>query len=205
MAKKIMRRYPNVEQVGFVNERKLEMMSGELSILGTLAFGYYLCSEFGKKCYSASGVNGFVRSSCQKSEVTIALDVQYKKSRIEGLDFVDLGEIAYFVIPYSKRNFLSLFENFRKRFGTSVGKNAWGVVFYKENRIWPVVYVEDQTGSVLEKRLESACGSGSLAFYLVTGNNKVIQPSGKMIEIKKKSSKFQISGKVEILAKSVLI
>lgn len=208
VTKKIMADYPTVEQVGFIINNNLEMMGGELSINGTLAAGYYLSKKYGqqKLAFKINLASGFslLKFSLIKKFSTILLTIPYKKVKIDGFDFVDLGGIGYFVVPIPGISgplipgIVFEFEKFKEKFEKRLNRNAWGVVFYKGNKIWPVVYVKDKKGKTLEKRLEMACGSGSLAYYLVSGKEKIIQPSEEIIRIKRKEEKFEISGKVKM-------
>lgn len=66
---------------------------------------------------------------------------------------------------------------------------AAGIIYYEDNRIQPVVYVSP-TNSLI---WESACGSGSIAYSLLTGRNEITQPSGEKISIKTNSNNISIS------------
>ena len=202
IANKIMNKFPKIEQAGFIQDNKLEMMGGELSINATLAFGYYLSQKSKSQTLKlkTSGVSSLVKfqkTEDNYSSVLIKIP-NIKKSKIDGFDFVDLKGIAYFVIDesFAKKDYLSTFREIKRKFGKKIKQKAWGVVFYNKNSIRPIVYVKD-TNSIVS---ENACGSGSLAFYLIKGKEKIIQPSGKIIRIKRRNSQFLIKGQVKIIS-----
>ncbi|MBI4918672.1 hypothetical protein HY837_01990 [archaeon] len=62
---------------------------------------------------------------------------------------------------------------------------AFGAIIYQNNRITPYVFVS-RVDSLVK---ETACGSGSVAFSLFSGKNKIIQPTGKAIFVRKNSQK----------------
>lgn len=202
IANKIMNQFPKIEQVGFIKGNKLEMMGGELSINATLAFGYYLSQKLKRNSLKlkTSGISNVVKfQKTKNNDSRILINIPgVKKSKINGFDFVDLKGIAYFVIDKSfvKKDCLLFFKKIKKNFGQSIKQKAWGVVFYNKNRIHPIVYVKD-TNSIVS---ENACGSGSLAFYLLKEVEKIIQPSGQMMQIKKRGSRFLIKSQVKIVS-----
>lgn len=203
VAKKILEEYPNIEQVGFNVNGNLEMMGGELSLLGTLTFGYWLslqgCTQKRTSlCFRTSAMKSGVKfKNCGKDYGMITFYLpKIKVSKIDNFGFVDLGNIAYLLLPQKVSSFEADFNKYRKK----INRDAWGIVYYQKNRIWPFIYVE-KNGIVLEKRLENACGSGSLAYFLISGQKKIIQPSGQVLEIKKLGNRFSLKGKVKIISK----
>ncbi|MBL7158877.1 hypothetical protein ISS85_00155 [Candidatus Microgenomates bacterium] len=202
VANEIMGQFPRIEQVGFIVDNKLEMMGGELSINATLAFGYYLAQKLKRNSLKlkTSGLSDSVKFQKTKNNASsILLSIPgIKKSRVNGFDFVDLKGIAYFVIKksFAKKDYLSAFKTIKKRFGQTIKQKAWGVIFYNKNSICPIVYVKD-TNTIVE---ENACGSGSLAFYLIKGKEKITQSSGQIMQIKKRGNVFAIKGQVRIIS-----
>ena len=69
---------------------------------------------------------------------------------------------------------------------------AFGGIIYKKNKIIPYVYVAGVNSFVKE----TACGSGSVAFSIFSGINSVVQPTEKIISIKKNAEFFDITAKV---------
>ena len=116
------------------------------------------------------------------------------------IKFVSLGGIAYFLINenfYSKKlNYQTEFRKIKKQVKEMPLPQAWGAVFYKENKIQPVVYVT-KTNSIV---CENACGSGSLAFSLAENYQNIIQPSGKIIKVRKNKNNVSISGKAKLIS-----
>ena len=168
LASSIMRQNPKVEQVGYLQGSKFQMMGGELSINGLIS-GAFLLSQTGQ----INGLNYVVTPS------TITLT--FPNSLIKRVDkvnnIVELEGIIYQVIaglPATKNISLKT-KNLLKKLATS--SPASGIIYYQSGRIKPLVFVKTTNSYVWE----NACGSGSLATALITSNQQVIQPSGQII------------------------
>jgi hypothetical protein len=72
---------------------------------------------------------------------------------------------------------------------------ASGTINFNKNQITPTVYVRG-TDSLVQ---ESSCGSGSLAYSMFSGINKIKQPSDKIIEVKRYRKYFTIKVPVKIV------
>ncbi len=174
-----------VEQVGYVSTKAglpaFEMMGGELSINGTLAFA----STFGMRgAFYTSGVNSAVEFVNIDDLTIITLPLRYSivQSTVlfEGIGYIYMNES-----PQDKRLFL-------KDLARTYGLPAFGLLLYKNDVLYPTIYVRE-TDSCVE---ESACGSGSVALSLLTNCTEVLQPSGGIITINKDTEAFTISAKV---------
>ena len=169
LAKSIMEKDQKVEQVGYLRGDNFQMMGGELSINGLLA-------------------SAFIRNpstTCITLPSSLILDTSG--------DIVSLKGITYKItnnLPASKRISFTT-----KKLLTTLasGTKASGIIYYKNNTIKPLVYVSDTNTYVWE----NACGSGSLAYSLVTGNRKVIQPSGKLLKFKISKNTITVTATVK--------
>ena len=72
---------------------------------------------------------------------------------------------------------------------------AIGVINYEKNNIKPLIYVKNTDSLVWE----NACGSGSLAYSLISGYSKIVQPSGQIIDIRKTGRFFTIKVQAKIV------
>jgi len=174
-----------VEQVGFISLEpipKLEMMGGELCINATLAFASLL-EKNGK--LSISGINKLVEYENKNKLTTISIPLNYKiKDNIILLDGIG------FIISKNKNKISkNLLKNLTKKYNLQ----AFGIIIYEKNKIDPFVYVKEINSFVNE----SACGSGSIAFSLFSGFNKIIQPTGEILNINIKKDKVFVSAKVK--------
>lgn len=203
------------EQVGFVenpcNQKanaRLQMMGGEICLNATLSLASILLEKEKSVCLELSGFPDLVRCKRAGSQTMICLKLKPEiktkilklSSRVCRVPFVDLGGIAYFIVKDKEGSNQSRYKNEFNKINKQIGNfplpQAWGIIFYKKNKIQPIVYVKKTKSLVCER----ACGSGSLAFSLVKGYRKVIQPSGEIIKISKSKNKLGVSGKVKIIA-----
>ena len=207
-----------VEQVGFVDNQahapRLEMMGGEFCINATLAFA----STLGPTgVVVVSGLNrpaGFVNTS-RTTRVTIPL----RWSRTGNI--VLLEGIGFILHPRSeghtqknttgnapdnvpgnaqiKRELSDLCTRFNLP--------AFGSIHFSGDAIIPYVYVAAVDSYVPE----TACGSGSVAFSLFNGQDRVRQPTGQFITVRRAAVKereeegvdlFEIEAHVEQVARS---
>lgn len=198
----LLKKYPNAGQVAFLEKRRkratgyrARMMGGELSINGSLASAYVLAKKENKSSVRlyVSGLNRQVEASLGKSVISISLPLSVIKS-------VN-GSIVFFTgIKFLVQRGFPKQKKLTQKQKTSLDKMASsspaaGIVFYKRSTIVPVVRVKATQTTVWE----TACGSGSLAYYLVTGQGKVKQPSGSTITINKNNDKLTITVPVKEL------
>lgn len=185
--KQIIERYlGKVEHLGFVSAQNgfpdLTMMGNELCINATLA----LASQLSKKGeLLTSRVNEPVRYQNLNYKTIIEISLPYKRINniilFSGIGFI----LQYFkVLKYSNDNLRELCKEYNLP--------AFGVIYLKENRIEPYVYVR-KTKSLVR---ETACGSGSVALNVLTGLERIIQPTGWAINVQAIGSRFTVSAKV---------
>lgn len=182
-----------VEQVGFVNDHSesfpsFTMMGNELSINGTIAFAFTLGGDGRLK---ASGVSEIVEYSNEGSITKISLPLK----PILDDNRVLLEGIGYMVIPASgkrtpaKEELLSMCKAY--------DLPAFGLIVLEGNKITPYVYVKE-TNSLVE---ESACGSGSVAASIVSGEKTITQPTGEDITVNTAENFVAIEAKVNEILK----
>lgn len=185
--KAIIKKYlGQVEQIGFISYPKgipkLSMMGNELSINGILALAAMLSKISGKLL--TSGYKGLVPYKNQKQYTKIELSIAYEK--IDNI--VLLKGIGYIFLKENKQ----ISKNYLSGFCSKYNLPAFGAIFYKNNKIVPFVY-DKETDSLFE---ETACGSASIVFNILTGKKSIKQPTGKIITVEKTGNDFVISAKV---------
>jgi len=176
-----------VEQVGFVSTKatppKLTMMGGELCINATLAFASTL-DKNGK--LATSGLKNPIPYSNKNGSTTIQIPFKFKKDKnvilLDGMGFILYDTKEKSEIKKSELSDLS------KKYNLP----AFGGIIYEKNKIIPSVYVAGVNSFVKE----TACGSGSVAFCIFSGTKDVVQPTEKIISIRKKTEFFDITAKV---------
>lgn len=194
VARLIMDSNPAIEQVGSLRGNRFTMMGNELSINGALAAAYLLCrQQDSSSCrFTTSGLPDQLIGRLTKTQVAVTFPSSLIQIIKENQIF--LQGIAYQVIPGlvrpvttdRKRSQLQSFVN---------GTPAAGTIYYQDDTIQPLVYVKATDTYVWEQ----ACGSGSLAFSLLTGVKQVIQPSGKTINIQINKQSITVSSTVKEL------
>lgn len=184
--KEIIKKYlGEVEQIGFIETKDglpfLNMMGGELCINGTIA----LASQCGKKGkLFTSGLQNPIFYRNTNNETSISLTINYKKIKktilLEGIGYIYL------------KNKIQNAKSFLNTLCAQYNLPAFGIVYFRNNKIAPFVYVKG-TNSLFE---ETACGSGSIAFSILTQKRNIIQPTGKIIIVNKDRNFFNVSAQV---------
>lgn len=186
--KSIIKRYlGEVEQIGFVETKKnlpfLNMMGGELCVNGTIA----LASQCGLKGkLFTSGLNAPVFYQNTNNSTGTNLTIDYKRLK----NLVLLEGIGYIYLKNTVENI----KKFLKDLCLKYALPAFGVLYYKKKKIAPFVYVKE-TDSLFQ---ETACGSGSIAFYVLTKKSNIKQPTGKLITVIKKNNIFIVKAEVTV-------
>jgi len=176
-----------VEQVGFVSKKatfsKMTMMSGELCINATLAFASTL-DKNGE--LTTSGFKNPIPYSNKNGSITIQIPFRFKKDE----NVILLNGIGFILYDTKEKSEVKKSElsDLSKKYKLP----AFGGIIYNKNKIIPYVYVAGVNSFVKE----TACGSGSVAFSIFSGINDVVQPTEKIISIKKKTEFFDITAKV---------
>lgn len=192
--KQIIERYlGEVEHLGFVSVKnglpKLTMMGNELCVNATLAFASQ-CSNKGKLI--TSGINEPVAYQNLKNKTFIKIPLSYKQIEniviFSGIGFIYLNE---------RENFKKLLPKLCKKYKLP----AFGAILFNRNRLEPYVYVQE-TKSLCK---ETACGSGSIAFNILTGLKKITQPTGQVIRVQQSGSGFTVSAKVVKIEERIIL
>jgi len=178
-----------VEQVGFVRHFKkpeLEMMGGELCINAALAFA----SQLSKKgVLYTEGIKKPIQYRNWDNNTSIKVPLKYKRYG----NIVLFDRIGFIILSkeYKKKVSKRLIANLSKKYKLP----AFGAIVYYKNKITPYVYVKNVNSFVKE----TACGSGSIAYSIISGCKRIIQPTGqaiyvnirKNIEVKAKVKKIK--------------
>lgn len=192
IARDLMNADKTIEQVGFIEGDKLQprfqMMGGELSINGTLAAAYFISQKYNISSFElkTSGLNEPVRVDTVENEVyalfpkSIVISSTNKKVIFDGMSYIMKNE-------NQTMSETSRWETILKK--ETVSNPASGVIFYNENKISPLIYVKATNTLVWE----NACGSGSLAFYLLSGVKNIIQPSKQIIYINDEGEFYSVA------------
>lgn len=192
-AQKIMQGASFVEQVGFLNRSALpypifSMMGGELSLIGSLVAGFKLLNgKIGKVSFLTSGISNPI--TVKLNRLTCRLQIPAKLVIGLTLDRVSLGGITFLVVNRLPKDQVLLTYEQELLQQMLFSSPAAGILFYQNNQIYPVVKVKKTNTLVWE----SACGSGSVAFYLVTGYSKIKQPSGAVLTVTRENDTLQLS------------
>jgi len=175
-----------VEQVGFVSTKatlpKLAMMGRELCINATLAFASTL-DKNGE--LTTSGLKNPIPYS-NNGSTTIQIPFKFKQDE----DVILLDGIGFILYDTKEKSEIKKSElsDLSKKYKLP----AFGGIIYKKNKIIPYVYVAGVNSFVKE----TTCGSGSVAFSIFSGIDSVVQPTEKIINIKKNAEFFDITAKV---------
>lgn len=127
-----------------------------------------------------------------KKNNSISIQLPLSLFQIKDINVVKLAGIVY-IISNNKRCANKTYLN---KLANKYSVPASGMIFYKDNNIQPLVYVKDTDSLVWE----NACGSGSLAYSIFSGINKVRQPSNKIVEVDKSEKYFTIKVQAKIVS-----
>lgn len=186
--KKIIKKYlGEYDQIGFIEEGDipvLSMMGSELCINATIAFA----STLSRKGYlKTSGVEDKIFYENRNNQTFLQIKLPYRKIKncvlFNGIGYICKNEL----VDPSKNELLSYVKKYNLP--------AFGELQYIQDKIRPFVYVSE-TDSLIP---DSACGSGSLALNVYKNVEKVIQPTGQIIFVRRKKDTFWISAFVEKL------
>jgi hypothetical protein len=159
------------------------MMGGELCVNATLAFASQL---FDSGELITSGVEGKIKYENRNGITKISIPLKYEKLKnvilFEGIGFICIA----------KNENVRIDKKFLFDFCNKYKLSAFGAIVYEGNRIDPYVYVKEVDSFVRE----TACGSGSIAFSLFSGYREIIQPTKKVIEVRRVSDK-----NIEVISK----
>lgn len=205
LARRIMRVEPNVEQVAFMNTQTspptLRMMGGELSVNGTVAGCYALLRQQHLQSLTLriEALNQRVTATITNDALTAYFPCSLIKTR-RG-DTVAFRGMTYRVIPGIPSNQRATAKQRRLLIELATTAPAAGLVYYKGNRIRPLIYVKATKTYVWEQ----ACGSGSIAYALIAELSTIRQPSGETVRITINKDAIVYQARVVFIAEKVIL
>lgn len=221
----IMQKYDFVEQVGFINPNKPELLMAGGEFCGNAtrcAVSYYLKNQPGKIKIKVSGVRNKLNAGIDKNN-NVWVDMPIIKGDYQKFikvindtsSIIKMHGITHIVMEtgdinkkYNEKELKKYAFNLLKQ-EKLLNRSAAGVIFAnkidkKNIAIYPVVYVSE----INTLFYETACGSGTTALAIYDSmkeknsvNINVLQPSGMIINVKtefnnQKIDNVRISGKV---------
>jgi len=174
--------------VGFLdqaqnNAQRLTMMGGELCVNATLAAAYSQAQDTGVLMLSdGTNVQYEVRGELVSIRIRLAYQIVFGDV---GCRVVVFDGIGYIVCQRTIRAKRRMLQQLCKKYSLP----AAGIIEVQDNTIRPIVYVAATDSLVYE----TACGSGSIAYYLTTDRAKVgrslhvRQPTGQNIFVQQKN------------------
>ena len=227
---KIMEKYKNVEQVGFVGLHnktiELIMAGGEFCANATRC-ATFMClqGKYGTKQIRVSGTSKLLNAGIDKNRnvwAEMPINSDPKNIRIlDNFSLVDMDGISHVVIRQSnilqKQQTILKGKKILEKLGLLQSSKAAGVMFVRKVEgllfIYPVVWVRD----IQTLFYETACGSGSTAVAMLRAyekqssvREKIFQPSGGFIEVEVdfKKNKFlsaMIIGPVKLILENEIL
>ena len=206
--------YSNIEQVGFLipTTKHFEMSGGEFcgNAARSAAFVLSKILDENQFSFTISGFDGEVKSfvifdknnqlSAKVSCYFYGLKIKLENKKIDSKKFVivDLGGIVHCVL-YDTFPKIS-YQQEHIRIITKLdllSRPAVCVLWLNEVEngleMDPVVWVK----SIDTFFYETSCGSGSIAASVVSGSNKIIQPTGQVIEVEIDENGVKLISKME--------
>ncbi|MGV9001508.1 MAG: M15 family metallopeptidase [Candidatus Saccharimonadaceae bacterium] len=207
----LMKTFTAIDQVGILykDTNKLEMAGGEFCGNASAATAALLSEDSNVQSYKVSGFNGAINStvkkySAKKWGVTTTFgSMPYQLSRINiqsnPTDIVNFGGIAHILLE-GDLPVEYLLEAKKIRDKAQLDNDAVGVIWYKRTndivRINPIVWVKN----INTQFYESSCGSGTIAAAIISGVNKIEQPSGKSIVVSLSEGSIQTESDIQEIA-----
>jgi len=140
-------------------------------------------------------INGTIAAQyyLNKYRKPVLMTVKFEKSIVTQ---ILNDEVIFSGIKYKLIN-TNVYKNTARQYcGTDV---ACGFIIEKNpGEIIPIVYVKSTDTLITE----TACGSASLAYYLLTGISRVVQPSSQTISIEETYDNYQISLIAKVVRKN---
>lgn len=204
----------SIEQVGFISpygdSYRMDMMGGEFCGNASRSFGLYL----GKKMDLKGRQSLMVHVSGASDPVEVIVDVDESRAEIglgpaKAIETISIGDQTYPVIILEGiihtilggvKEDPDLVGMVLKEVQAKYQEEAYGVLFFDEEKSFMVPYV--YVGPTASLIRESSCGSGTLAmgYYLNHEDNpdfsQVIYQPGGQIEVKADKAKKDLTYKI---------
>ena len=204
-AQTLLKAYP-CEQVGYLETPRisntllhLEMMGGEYCINALLCAGRWAQDYLGQETctLSSSGSKDLHRLTCTNNQVGLRLS---PPTFLETIGAYAFPGILHWTEEWDTLPDDQYCRSFLKEvIAKSPKQDAYGYIPYQKTkdsiRIKPLVYVPATESWIFE----TACGSGSVAASMNAEREKIQQPSGSTIIIKKTSKQWLLSQGVQQL------
>lgn len=183
--------YNEIEQVVFIEKNRIQTMGNELCINGSLAGAFLLDNSI----LEISGLDKPIKFTKNNRFISAIFPSNLVVSKKDNL--ILLQGIVYLITNDETK----ISKLFLKKLAKEYKVPASGIIKLKSNKITPIVYVNDTDSLVWE----NACGSGSLAYSIYSGLTQIIQPSGKIIKIKRNLKSFAIKVPVKVVKKTLAL
>lgn len=185
LSRQIMDNDTNIEQVAFVTtsslgQYRLRMMGGELSVNGAVAGAFILMKQLKQNNVQLFDFSfqAPITATLKTNKITAKFPISLVRS-INGND-VKLANMTYCIVKnIPKKPTVTAKRRILLR---TLAKTtpAAGIVYFEKNTVAPLIYVKATQSYVWEQ----ACGSGSIAYALLSGLTRVKQPSGEFVSIR---------------------
>ena len=179
-----------VEQVGFLdrdsNPPQLEMMGGEFCINASLAFAADLG---GQGRIKVSGLEQSIAYSNDHSSTAITVPLWWSRRHD---NIILLQGIGFILLPLARSPTMN--KEFLAKYCLRFSLPAFGAVLFSKSRIIPYVHVAAVDSFITE----TACGSGSVAYSIFSGINRIEQPAGGVIAVSRAGEGNEIGSNHDI-------
>ena len=205
-----------VEQAGFLNleTRHFEMSGGEFCGNAARSAAMLIAKHTGESdfTFTMSGYEGSVRAQvalegASKAVVTCVFSNMRPNVQVVALpggdeaELVDLGGIVHVLTREAFVNDREVYETRHREITKALGlseRPAVGVIWIQQLdgglKIHPVVWVR----GIDSFFYETACGSGSIATGIATGETQIVQPSGESIQVVSDRDGVHLTSAMEI-------
>jgi len=183
IALRIMNTDRRIEQVGFITLQgtpiMFRMMGGELSVNGLAAGAFVAMKSKGRK-YIRMTTN-VLPDPIPVAQSGNRLTVTFPSCLVTSVagPVVTLTGITYRMIPGKPVSPVVSAEQKKLLQDLTNGNKAAGLIYYSGSRIWPLLYVAATNTYIWEQ----SCGSGSIAYAVFSGKNRIRQPSGETVSV----------------------
>ena len=215
--KRLQQYYASAEQSGFfvASKNHFEMAGGEFCGNATRAAAI-VAASFSKSAsvnFTVSGYDGVVEAQVQRIKakeyfVTCWFPKMRSTNQLRETSdgifvwVVDLGGIVHALVSEPFHNDVDWYRSRHERIRSELhlgDREAVGVIWYRRInggvKINPVIWVKARDSLIYEE----ACGSGSIATSIVTGNEEIRQPTGELIRVQASADGIRIASQMRLV------